>query len=77
MRGKFDTPVTFSHAEAGAIREMLAIPDKSILCPKCHSSLGVRTVDGEHFPGQFHVRCQVCNRAGFVSLQPAGDSTDR
>jgi hypothetical protein len=70
MRGKFDTPVTFSRVEAGAIREMLVTADKPNLCPRCRSSLTVRAVNGEHFPEQFHVSCQVCNRAGFISVQP-------
>jgi hypothetical protein len=74
MRGKFDTPITFSRAEVGVIRELLNTPDKPILCPKCKSSLTVKKVDGEHFAGQFHVNCQVCNRGGFISMQPRGGS---
>jgi hypothetical protein len=51
MRGKFDTPITFSRAEVGVIRELLNTPDKPILCPN-----------------------QVCNRGGFISMQPRGGS---
>jgi hypothetical protein len=56
MRGKFDTPITFSRAEVGVIRELLNTPDKPILCPKS-ISLGSSMSIAKYVTGAGSSRC--------------------